>query len=271
MEFLQYYNQTKFLGFVPRIRQNPKGWQLVEVVLTGKTRHNAAYIAKQVKEYFGARDGIIFICNSREILALVNMGSPSDIVELASGLNNKLPKYSCTAAASDITEEGLLKFQFHLRDIEEAKKEASPGSSLLALRKERAEKVVMVVDDDMFMRSLIVKALKSKARVIELDKPEAVVDTYLEELPDALFLDIHMPGLSGIDILSELLNFDDTAYVVIMSSDSVKDNVLEAKRLGAKGFVAKPFTAEKIELCYNKSPSVVLQAESRKTAKETDG
>lgn len=256
MEFLQYYNQTKFLGFVPKIRQNPADWQLIEVALTGKTRHNASFIAKQLKEHFAEREGIIFICNSKEVLILANMGAGTDIIDLTSGINEKMPKYSCSASATDLTEEGLVKFQLRLQDMEEIQMAGGASPQLLAVRQEREEKIVMVADDDMFMRSMIVKTFKPKARVIEADNAVSIVDTYLEELPDALFLDIHMPGGSGIDALSEILNFDDSAYIIIMSSDSVRDNVLEAKKLGAKGFVAKPFTAEKLESCYSKCPSL---------------
>lgn len=256
MEFFQYYNQSQFLSFVPKIKQNLRDWQIVEVSLTGKTKHNAAYIAKKLKEYFGDRDGIIFICNSRDILVLVNMGDGTDIRKLSSGINDRMPKYSCSAEATDITAEGLLKFQLRLQDVEEARTE-SANNPLLAVRKERAEKIVMVADDDMFMRTLISKTFKGRAHVIEHDDTMDIVESYLDALPDILFLDIHMPGGSGIEILEELLGFDDTAYIVIMSSDSVKDNVLEAKKLGAKGFIAKPFTPEKLEACYQKCPTVI--------------
>lgn len=267
MEFLQYFNQKQFLGFVPKIRDNPKAWQLFQVTLTGKTRHNSAYIAKQLKNYFGNREGIVFICNSAEILALVNMGTVADPRGLCHDINEKMPKYSCTAdAVGELTDEGLMKFQLRLIEAEESAKSTN-NKSLLQLRQQRAENVVMVVDDDMFMRSLISKAFKNKARIIEADNVEGLTEKYLEEMPDMLFLDIHLPGGSGIEALSEILSFDDSAYVIIISSDSVRDNVMEAKKYGAKGFVAKPFTPEKLEACYAKCPSLkpVLAPAEKKT------
>jgi two-component system chemotaxis response regulator CheY len=118
------------------------------------------------------------------------------------------------------------------------------------------ERVVMVADDDMFMRSLVTNTFRPKITVIEHGEAAGVVDAYLEHLPDVLFLDIHLPGGSGIKILEDILKFDETAYVAMLTADRVKENVLQAKKLGAKAFIAKPFTKQKLEECYNASPSV---------------
>lgn len=256
IEFLRYYNQARFMAYVPAIRKNMHEWQLVEVSLTGTTSHNTGYIAKKLKDYFGDREGIIFICNSKVILAVVNMGTVTDSHHLASGIGDTLPKYSCSVEAAGITADGLLKFQVRLGEIEKASKAETPNSSLFGARLRRVDRIVMVADDDMFIRSLVRKTFLSKGKVIELDKAESIVDTYLEVLPDIVLLDIHLPGGSGIDILSEILRFDETAYVLMLSSDSVKDNVLSTQKLGAKGFIVKPFTQAKLEDIYNKCPTV---------------
>lgn len=255
MEFLPYYNQTKFMGFVPRIKEDIGSWKIIEVVLTGKTRHNTAFIARQLMAHFDGQEGMVFICSRREILVLLHAGQ-QDMKKLSEGIEARLPAYSCMAATTSITPEGLEKIQLRFAEGGQEPEMVFHNDTLLEMRRQREERVVMVADDDMFMRSLVAKAFRNKARVVEVDNASAVVDTYLEQLPDVLFLDIHMPGGSGLDVMSELRSFDDTAYVIIISSDSVKDNVLDAKKYGAKGFVAKPFTAEKLEAVYARSPSV---------------
>ena len=117
----------------------------------------------------------------------------------------------------------------------------------------------MIAEDDMFMRSLIKKGLDAHGNITVLEDGSAVVDTYLKTLPDIVFLDIHLPVRSGMEILSEILIFDPDAYVVILSSDSVKDNVLYTQKIGAKGFIAKPFTKEKLEEALWKCPTVARQ------------
>lgn len=256
MEFQQRYNQTRFMAFVPKIRKNVNDWRIIEVTLTGKTNHNVFYISKKLMAHFHDLDGIIFICNSKEILVLVHTGADAQIQHLSSQINDNLPQYSCRAEATDITAEGLLKFQIRLNDLENEKKETSSSNPLQGIRQARAEKTVMVIDDDKFMRSAIAKTFQRLGQVIEEGDTENIVETYLETLPDIVFLDIHLPSGSGIDVLSEIVSFDDTAHVIILSSDSVKDNVLKAKQLGAKGFVVKPFSPEKIEACYDKCPTM---------------
>jgi two-component system chemotaxis response regulator CheY len=254
MEILQNYNLTRFMAFIPTIRKSIAEWRIVEASLTGKTPHNIAFIAKKMQRYFTDSEGIIFICNQREILALVHTGKGVDPATLSKGINDNVPEHSCVALAGEASAEGLLTIQLK---FEEKKGEHNQSAShLLTARQQRENNVVMVVDDDSFIRSLISKTLVSKAHVLEIDDSMDIVEAYLEHLPDVMFLDIHMPKVSGIEMLEEILNFDDSAYVVIISADSNRDNVLDAKKLGAKGFLAKPFTKEKLESCYNKCSTI---------------
>ncbi len=258
MDVLQQYNMTRFMGFIPTIRKSIKEWRIIEASLTGKTHHNIAFIAKKLQVFFEGREGIIFICNSKELLALVRTGESANTDNLLKGMNDNMPEHSCSAVAGNVTADGLLTIQIKLQDRPEADNKAL--SHLLTVRQQREENIIMVVDDDNFMRSLISKALNSKARVIEPSDDSDIVEAYLEHLPDIVFLDIHLPRISGIRLLEEIQSFDDSAHIIIISSDSNKDNVLEAKKLGAKGFLAKPFVLEKIESCYDRCPTIRKRA-----------
>lgn len=123
---------------------------------------------------------------------------------------------------------------------------------MLKTRMKRQERVFFVVDDDMFMRSLLTKALSPHGKVIAMDDGKDLLAAYREHLPDVVFLDIHLPCGSGIDLLEEIMRYDSTAGVIILSADRVKDNVLLSQAHGARGFVAKPFSKEKIEEAMNK-------------------
>ncbi len=254
MDVLRGYNLTRFMAFVPKIRKNINEWRIIDVFLTGKTNHNAAYIALKLKEYFGNCEGIIFICNSKEILVLAHTGKDLSGESLSEDIHEKMPKYSCDAHAEAVTADGLLKIQIRLQDLE--LDTTASASALAHERKERKENVIMVVEDDLFMRSVVVKTFQPKGRVLEFGDTSGIIESYLQELPDIVFLDIHLPGGSGIKILEEIMSFDGDAYVVMLSADSVKDNVLSAQKSGAQGFLAKPFTPEKLISFYNKCPTV---------------
>ncbi len=117
-------------------------------------------------------------------------------------------------------------------------------SDLLEQRKSRAENRILIADDDMFMRSVIKRTLNGVGEMIEDERGDGVMKLYQEHLPDVVLLDIHMPGKQGFDLLKEILAFDPTAYIVMISSDATKENVMRSINEGAKGFVGKPFNRD---------------------------
>lgn len=116
--------------------------------------------------------------------------------------------------------------------------------SLKAQRQERSQNIVLVAEDDFYMRQLVSIALEGIATVIPAESGDAVLSLYKEHNPDVLLLDIHLPKVSGKQLLAEVLAYDSGAYVVMLSADSKSDNVHGLISAGARGFVAKPFTKE---------------------------
>jgi two-component system chemotaxis response regulator CheY len=95
------------------------------------------------------------------------------------------------------------------------------------------------VDDDFFIRSLIEKSIDGMGKVLQYPDAGALDKEYAQHAPDAIFLDIHMPSRSGLDLLKDILNVDPTAKVIMVTSDSNKENVYTAHAGGAKGFLSK--------------------------------
>jgi len=256
MEVLQHYNQTRFMGFVPKIKRAADEWYIIEASLTGRTNHNACYIALRLREHFAGKDGIIFICNSKNVLVVVHMGRRVDGESVSMGIRKTLPRHSCTTQTMDTTPEGLVKIQLHLEALEHDNTLLPAASTLLDKRQNRKGRVVMVVDDDSFMRALVRKTFYARSKVIEFRDSKNVLATYLRQLPDIVFLDIHLQGGSGLTLLREIVHFDVTAYVVMCSADSIEANILRARECGAKGFIAKPLALEQLESYYRKCPTV---------------
>ncbi len=233
MDILQHYSLTRFMGFVPAIKKNVGEWWIVEVSLSGKTSHNVTYIAVKLKEYFEGKEGVIFICNANTILVLAHMDKEATEKSMLSDIQEKLPKHSCAAQAKSLTPDGLITIKFRLEEFAEEKNAKSPDTSMLVAKRARQERIVMIVDDDRFIRSLINKTFRHRAKIIECKDMDGAVEAYRENLPDVVFLDIHLPGGSGLDILAKIFDYDDSAYVFLLSADSVKDNIMTAKDLGA--------------------------------------
>ena len=108
-------------------------------------------------------------------------------------------------------------------------------------RKSRTENRILIADDDEFMRTLVKKGVSHMAQCFEVDTGEKVLAAYQEHLPNVVLLDIHMPVKKGFEVLSEILAFDSSAFIIMLSSDAVKDNVMRCVQHGAKGFIGKPF------------------------------
>ena len=70
-----------------------------------------------------------------------------------------------------------------------------------------------------------------------------------KEAPDMIFMDIHMPGVDGFEVLAYLRRIprlDDT-HVIIVSSDDQEETIQRAKDVGALDFIVKPVYLEKLE------------------------
>ena len=110
------------------------------------------------------------------------------------------------------------------------------------------KKRVMVVDDTRIMELQIEEALKdSEYEVVAYCRngPEAIA-RYGDILPDVITMDILMPGMDGLETAQAIIEEHPEARVVMVSSLAYDDTFDEARAIGAKGFVDKPFEKEQL-------------------------
>jgi two-component system chemotaxis response regulator CheY len=101
--------------------------------------------------------------------------------------------------------------------------------------------IILIADDDMFIRQIVTKALSDIFEVVEVADGQEVTAAYKQHAPKAIFLDLHLPGISGMDLISEIVAQDNNANILMLTSDSTVENVEKAKSFGVKGFISKPF------------------------------
>jgi len=80
---------------------------------------------------------------------------------------------------------------------------------------------------------------------MEAGNGDEVLQAYRTEHPDIILLDLIMPGKDGFEVLKELGGKADVKILVI-SAIGQNQLIEEAQRLGAKGFIIKPFDGKDV-------------------------
>lgn len=109
-------------------------------------------------------------------------------------------------------------------------------------------KRLLIVDDAMFMRSTLKMMLHNKGYEVvgEAQNGIEAIMKYKDLKPDIVTMDIHMPEMGGLDALVEILKSDPKAKVVMITAAGDQKHVMDAMQRGAKNFIVKPFTEEKV-------------------------
>ena len=68
-----------------------------------------------------------------------------------------------------------------------------------------------------------------------------------EQRPHLVFLDLHMPGLDGLDILKEARAIDNTIKIIVITAVEDEETIQEVKLLGAADYVVKPFSLDYLQ------------------------
>lgn len=124
------------------------------------------------------------------------------------------------------------------------------------MRGSNKKNVVMIADDDLFVRKIIRSALEGLAEIIEVTNGSDVEAAYAKHHPDILFLDIHLPNKSGMDLIHPIIRTDKGAYIIMLTADSSEDNVRHSRMRGSRGFMTKPFTKQRIMHYFQNCPTI---------------
>jgi two-component system chemotaxis response regulator CheY len=108
---------------------------------------------------------------------------------------------------------------------------------------------VLVVDDALYMRTMIRDILRGAGDfdvVGEASNGREAVERFVELEPDLVTMDNVMPELDGIEATREILARSPAALIVMCSALGQEALVIESIAAGARDFIVKPFTAEKV-------------------------
>ncbi|KOR39517.1 ATPase [Xanthomonas oryzae] len=116
----------------------------------------------------------------------------------------------------------------------------------------RVRSMRMLVADDHEANRMVLQRLLEKAghRVMCVNGAAQVLDAMADEDFDAVIVDLHMPGMSGLDMLKQLrvMQASGMRYtpVVVLSADVTPEAIRACEQAGARAFLAKPVVAAKL-------------------------
>ncbi|MDQ7037868.1 MAG: response regulator [Aquificota bacterium] len=106
-------------------------------------------------------------------------------------------------------------------------------------------KRALAVDDSATMRNLVKMALESVGfQVDTAENGQVALDLTRKNSYDLIITDINMPVMNGLEFLREFRAVNRTTPVLVLTTETETAKKEEAKRLGATGWIVKPFKPE---------------------------
>ncbi len=124
---------------------------------------------------------------------------------------------------------------------------------------------ILIIDDDAQIRGLLKDRLEAhNYRIIQAENGKDGLDLCLRENPDLVLLDLQMPVMDGIEMLTHLKqNAEDTTVIVLTAFGTI-ERAVEAMKLGAYDFLPKPCKPDHILVVIKKAlERIVLKEENQ--------
>jgi two-component system response regulator AtoC len=117
---------------------------------------------------------------------------------------------------------------------------------------------ILVVDDEKLLRwSLQQNLSKEGFTVITAEKGMQGLELFSEEQPDIILLDVHLPDISGINVLENIKKENRDAIIIMVTAFGDIQTAVKTIKIGAYDFVEKPFNMDKLKILIGKALETV--------------
>jgi len=108
-------------------------------------------------------------------------------------------------------------------------------------------KSILIVDDEANLRSTLTLILQRAGFYTRsAANGEEALKCLRKDSYDLIFLDLKMPGMDGLQVLSEIRLMNSSLPVLILTANGTLDSAIDALRAGANGYLLKPVEPEEI-------------------------
>ena len=109
------------------------------------------------------------------------------------------------------------------------------------------QKRILIVDDEKLVRwALSQKCVEFGYQTTEAETGEQAIKALQSDAVDAVLLDVHLPDMTGLEVLEKLKQAGETRSIIMMTADPQLEDVKAALRLGAYDFVSKPINFDEL-------------------------
>ncbi|MBZ4687189.1 MAG: hypothetical protein PWQ96_1504 [Clostridia bacterium] len=110
------------------------------------------------------------------------------------------------------------------------------------------EKILLVDDHNIVLDGLklLIQTIPDYEVVETATSGEEALKKYKQYLPDIVLLDLQLPDISGINVCKSIIAYNERAKILMLTSFKEERIIYETARAGAKGFITKDISREKL-------------------------
>lgn len=119
---------------------------------------------------------------------------------------------------------------------------------------------ILYIEDDASIRATITKVLHYFSdAILALESAEEAMKAYEDFHPDIIICDINLPGMSGIDFVKWVRQFDEKSQIFLLTAYTDKEYLLEAVKLSLVDYLTKPIDFTILEKTLKNAARKVIQ------------
>jgi DNA-binding NtrC family response regulator len=129
---------------------------------------------------------------------------------------------------------------------------------------------VLIVDDERSILDTVQILLRGEGfDVTTTQNPREALERIADIAPDLVLTDIRMPGVTGLEVLAAMREYDTEVPVILMTAQASLQSAMQAVNQGAFYYLQKPFSnAELVTLCRRASQTRELSRENKALKRE---
>ena len=122
---------------------------------------------------------------------------------------------------------------------------------------------ILIADDDPVLLKLLPAQMSAQEFEISITETgTSVIEALKKEAYDVILLDVNLPDISGVEVLSKIRETNKSTEVVMLTADTSLETGIQAMRLGAYDYITKPAKSDEVEIIIRKA------AEKRQLVKQ---